>query len=73
MAAAVSSIQQRKVDEEAKDRLEFIPEIVEEKRNDSDGQPIVTKYIRGKLLGKVRYCASLRNTVGAKYMQHHNI
>jgi hypothetical protein len=54
MAAAVSSIQQRKVDDaEAKDRLEFIPEIIEEKRNDSDGQPIVTKYIRGKLLGKV--------------------
>ena len=53
MAAAVSSIQQRKVDDEAKERLEFIPEIIEEKRNDSDGQPIVTKYIRGKLLGKV--------------------
>ena len=54
MAATVSNIQQRKVDDaEAKERAEFIPEVIEEKRTDSEGGLIVTKYIRGKLLGKV--------------------
>ena len=57
MAAAVSDIQQKKVDDaEAKERLEFIPEIISERRTDPEGQLVVTKYIRGKLLGKVWNC-----------------
>lgn len=30
-----------------------IPEIIEEKRKDADGKIVTTKYIKGKLLGKV--------------------
>ena len=54
MAAAVSNVQQMKVDDaEAKERVEFIPDIIEEKRIDCEGELSITKYIRGKLLGKV--------------------
>jgi hypothetical protein len=31
-----------------------IPEIIEEKRRDSEGRTVIYKYARGKLLGKVR-------------------
>ena len=53
MATAVSAGQQRKTDDAAKDQAEFIPETIEERRKDSEGRSVVTKYIRGKLLGKV--------------------
>ena len=54
MATAISAVQQRKVDDAAaKDQAEFIPEIIEERRKDSEGRSVLTKYIRGKLLGKV--------------------
>lgn len=62
MAAAVSNVQQMKVDDaEAKERVEFIPEIIEEKRIDCEGELSVTKYIRGKLLGKVWNYSSMGN------------
>ena len=34
---------------------DFIPDIVEEHTRDSDGKVVTTKYIRGKLLGKVDF------------------
>ena len=53
MATAVNTVQ-RKVDEvNAKDQAEIIPEIIEERRRDAEGVQYVTKYQRGKLLGKV--------------------
>jgi hypothetical protein len=35
-----------------------IPEIIEERRRDSEGRTINNKYIRGKLLGKVNHINS---------------
>lgn len=54
MTTVANAVQQRKVDDTvAKDVAEFIPETIEEMRKDSEGRAVVTKYIRGKLLGKV--------------------
>lgn len=54
MATAVIGVQQRKVDEILeKDQAEFIPDLIEESRKDADGRQVITKYARGKLLGKV--------------------
>jgi hypothetical protein len=38
----------------AEDPAQLIPEVIEERRKDSEGRTVVTKYARGKLLGKVR-------------------
>jgi hypothetical protein len=55
MATAVIAVQQRKIDETlSKDQAELIPDIIEERRKDADGRQVLTKYARGKLLGKVR-------------------
>ena len=36
-----------------------IPEIIEERRRDSEGRTITNKYVRGKLLGKVNIISIL--------------
>ena len=36
-----------------------IPEIIEERRRDSEGRTITNKYVRGKLLGKVNVISIL--------------
>jgi hypothetical protein len=41
-----------------------VPDIVEDRRIDSAGNTIVRKYVRGKLLGKVRLLG--RQTVGQR-------
>jgi hypothetical protein len=33
----------------------IIPDVIEEKRKDSEGKIVINKYIRGKLLGKVEF------------------
>jgi hypothetical protein len=54
MTTALHPSEQRKVDDlSVKDQAEFIPEIIEERRKDSEGRSYLTKYARGKLLGKV--------------------
>ena len=40
--------------EAQKEVVEYIPDIIEERRKDSEGRTITTQYARGKLLGKVR-------------------
>jgi len=42
--------------QEQKDSHAYIPEIIEESRLDSNGKTECQKYVRGKLLGKVRCC-----------------
>ena len=37
-----------------KDPLANIPDVIEDQRKDADGRLITSKYMRGKLLGKVR-------------------
>lgn len=54
MTTVLNGVQQRKIDDAAaKDQAEFIPETIEERRKDSEGRSVLTKYTRGKLLGKV--------------------
>ena len=56
--------QQRKVDDTVlKDQAELIPDIIEEKRKDSEGRLHLTKYLKGKLLGKVATVTSLTSTL----------
>ena len=33
---------------------EYIPDIIEERRKDSEGRTVTNQFVRGKLLGKVR-------------------
>jgi hypothetical protein len=40
--------------EPAKVVEEYIPDIIEERRKDSEGRSVTNQYVRGKLLGKVR-------------------
>lgn len=65
MAKVVSvAQQQRKVDDTVlKDQAELIPDIIEEKRKDSEGRLHLTKYLKGKLLGKVATVTSLTSTL----------
>lgn len=54
MATAVHHNDHRATSEAvSKDQAEGIPDIIEEKRKDGDGRITITKYARGKLLGKV--------------------
>lgn len=50
-----SSLQQHDAKEALKNQENTanIPEVIEERRRDSEGRTISNKYIRGKLLGKV--------------------
>lgn len=53
MATVANTVQRKADDADAKDQTEIIPEIIEERRKDAEGVQYVTKYQRGKLLGKV--------------------
>lgn len=42
-----------------KDPAFNIPDIIEDRRKDSEGRTVITKYARGKMLGKVVYRPSI--------------
>jgi hypothetical protein len=66
MATAVHHNDHRATSEAvSKDQAEYIPDIIEEKRKDGDGRITITKYARGKLLGKV-----LRITRSILFISH---
>lgn len=48
---AMNNIESRK-SEEIKDQAEYIPDIIEDRQKGADGRTTITKYSRGKLLGK---------------------
>ena len=56
-----SNIQQNDAKESLKNQENTanIPEIIEERRRDSEGRTITNKYVRGKLLGKVNVISIL--------------
>jgi hypothetical protein len=54
MATAVQHIESRNTADQVKDKAEFLPDIVEERRKDSDGRITVNRFTTGKLLGKVK-------------------
>ena len=55
-----SNIQQHDAKEALKNQENAanIPEIIEERRRDSEGRTINNKYVRGKLLGKVNFISN---------------
>ena len=55
MATAVQHIESRNTTDQVKDKAEFLPDIVEERRKDSDGRISVNRFTTGKLLGKVKH------------------
>lgn len=56
MATAVQHIESRSTtDQVVKDKAEFLPDTVEERRKDSDGRITINRFLTGKLLGKVNY------------------
>jgi hypothetical protein len=55
MATAVhNNFEPRAPAEPPKEPVEIIPDVIEERKKDSEGRLLVTKYARGRLLGKVR-------------------
>ena len=48
-----ASSQQQRDNSNDRDANTFIPEIIEETRNDHEGKPVIHRYTRGKLLGRV--------------------
>ena len=60
MATAVHHIEHRNNgDVVAKEKLEYVPDIIEERRKDSEGRLIINKFACGKLLGKVMIKSNL--------------
>lgn len=54
MATAIHHTEHRNsADPLTKDKVEIIPDIIEERRKDSEGRITINKFCTGKLLGKV--------------------
>lgn len=54
MATAVQHVESRNTTDQVKEKVEFLPDIVEERRKDSEGRITVNRFSTGKLLGKVK-------------------
>ena len=54
MATAVlDNFEPRAPTEPPREQVEIIPDVIEERKKGADGRLIITKYARGRLLGKV--------------------
>jgi hypothetical protein len=69
MATAVHHTDHRATSEAvSKDQAEYIPDVIEEKRKDAEGRISITKYARGKLLGKVFIIN--RSSINSSFIPH---